>query len=354
MVRKTIALMMLTMCFYSVKAQVLEVKSSTVNVGHTLFRVPVTAEFEMQNTGDKPLVINDVKTSCGCTSVQYPRLPVPAGESFVVRATYDAKQLGHFHKQVALYSNGQDGPMVLSMRGVIVEEVENYVGNYDYTLGDLQTDANNIEFDDVNHGDRPVVRIHIRNNSDSVVQPVVMHLPKYLVSEVSPTKVLPGRDAIVYLMLNSEMIQDYGLTQTSIYLGANPGEKVGEDKEISVSAVLLPDFRDIPEEVKVLSPQIKLSTTTLELGRFGGKKKLRGEITITNDGQSDLDISRLQMFTRGIQVSLNKTRIAPGETARLKVVAIAKDLHKARSKPRVLMITNDPKMPKVVIDINVE
>ena len=56
----------------------------------------------------------------------------------------------------------------------------------------------------------------------------------------------------------------------------------------------------------------------------------------------------------GLQVSLGKTRIAPGETVKLKVTAIARELKKARSKPRILMITNDPEHPKIVINVSAQ
>ena len=61
------------------------------------------------------------------------------------------------------------------------------------------------------------------------------------------------------------------------------------------------------------------------------------------------------MFTMGLQVSLNKTKIQPGETAKLKVTAVAAELKKSRSKnPRVLMITNDPDNAKVVVRVKVK
>jgi hypothetical protein len=53
-------------------------------------------------------------------------------------------------------------------------------------------------------------------------------------------------------------------------------------------------------------------------------------------------------------VSMDKTSVEPGETLRLRVTASAKDLKFARSKPRILMITNDPEKPKVTIDVNVK
>jgi hypothetical protein len=60
------------------------------------------------------------------------------------------------------------------------------------------------------------------------------------------------------------------------------------------------------------------------------------------------------MFTAGLKVTLPKRELKPGETTRLKITGINKDLKRARTKPRVLMITNDPDKPKVVITINVK
>lgn len=75
---------------------------------------------------------------------------------------------------------------------------------------------------------------------------------------------------------------------------------------------------------------------------------------IRNDGKSVLKIKSLQMFTVGLQVSLNKQTLQPGESAKLKVTAEKRQLKTARSKPRVLMITNDPKQPKTTIKIVAE
>ena len=159
---------------------------------------------------------------------------------------------------------------------------------------------------------------------------------------------------MVTLTLDSRKLKDMGLTQTSVYLGAFPGDRVHRSKEISVSAVLLPKFDNLTRAQLAAAPKLWLSTTELNLGAFNGKKKLKGEITIRNDGKTTLNIKNLQMFTSGIQLSLGKTHLAPGESAKLKITAEQKQLKNARSKPRVLMITNDPSQPKVVIHINTQ
>ena len=228
-----------------------------------------------------------------------------------------------------------------------------FSGNYPYTFVDLRADLNNIEFDDVNRGDRPMQKIHILNSSSQPVSPTVMHLPPYLNANVSPTTIMPGRQGTVSVILDSKKLRDYGLTQTSVYLGMFPGDKVSPEKEIPVSAVLLPAFTEMTESQLANAPQVRLSEENLDFVMNGRTKKTE-TITIENVGRSDLNISSLQMFTSGLKVKLNKTRLLPNETATLKITAEAKALRGARTKPRVLMITNDPEKSKVVININIK
>ena len=58
-------------------AQKITTQHEVVDCGQVLFRKPVTAEFVMKNEGRKPLVINNILKSCGCTSVSYTHLTLP-------------------------------------------------------------------------------------------------------------------------------------------------------------------------------------------------------------------------------------------------------------------------------------
>ena len=336
-------------------AQKITTQHEVVDCGQVKFRHPVTAEFVMKNEGNKPLVIHNMLKSCGCTEVEYPKKSIAAGESFVVKAVYDAKQMGTFNKQVCLYTNAADEPFILSMRGRVVSNVVDFAGPYNEMLGEIKSDVQEVEFDDVNRGDRPVQRIHIFNPTDQMMEPVVMHLPNYLQAQVSPSKVAPRHSAVVTLVLDSKKLRDLGLKQTSIYLGERPGDKIAPEKEIVVSSVLLPAFDNMTAAKKALAPKAELSTTNLDLGSFGNRKKLKGEVLITNKGKSKLEIRSMQMFTMGLQVQLKKSKIEPGETGKMKVTVVKPGLKKARAKnPRILMITNDPDNAKVVVKIHVK
>lgn len=351
--KKTILAFVLAAVSLDMSAQRISAKQEVIDCGSVLYETPVTAKFELRNKGSE-LVIDTVRTSCDCVVAKYPEGTIAKGDNFTVEVTFDSRQLGHFYKEAAIYSNASDKPFYLTMKGVVVDHLADYSGVYDYTLGSVRTDKNNIEFDDVNLGETPVEKIHIVNSGSESVTPVVMHLPNYLTASVSPTTIAPGHTGVATITLNSAKLRSYGLTQSSVYLGMFPGDKVSDDKEISVSAVLLPEFRNMSETQRRNAPVMKISAETLELGSFDDKDEKSGTIMIENQGRSRLVISSMQMFTTGLKVRLNKSRLDPGESAKLKITAYKKQLKNARSRPRVLMITNDPNKSKVVIHVNVK
>ena len=353
MKRNVILAVLLASAALEASAQRISAKHEVIDCGNVLYESPVTAKFELRNKGND-LIIDTVRTSCDCVVADYPKGTIAKGDNFMVEVTFDARQLGHFYKEAAIYSNASDKPFYLTMKGVVVDHITDFTGVYDYALGDVRADKNNIEFDDVNLGEMPTQKIHFVNNGTTNITPVVMHLPNYLTADVSPETVAPGHAGTVSITLNSSKLRSYGLTQSSVYLGMFPGDKVGEDKEISVSAVLLPEFRNMSETQRLNAPVMKLSAETLDLGEFGDKDEKDGTIIIENQGRSRLNISSMQMFTAGLKVRLNKSRLDPGESARLKITAYKKHLKNARSKPRVLMITNDPNKSKVVIHVKVK
>ena len=334
-------------------AQRIVVTNTTIDCGRVGYEQPVTAPYELRNKGKRRLVIESVRTDCGCTAVDFPK-EVPAGDNFTIKMTYDARQLGHFHKMAAIKSNASEQPLYLTMKGVVLAEVLDYAGNYPLSMGTMLLDKNELEFDDVNKGDEVIQEIHVYNNGTDVMQPNLMHLPPYLTAQVVPETISPGHGATITVTLHSEKLRDYGLTQTNVYLGKHLGDKVNADIEVPVSAILLPDLSAFANVNKEQAPQLQMSTTDIDFTSFDNKSKKTVDVTLQNTGHSTLVISSLQMFTSGLKVTLGSREINPGQSTTLKITGIASDLKNVRKRPRILMITNDPDHSKVVINIKLK
>jgi len=351
--RKIFSILALSTLTVGAYSQKISTTSTIVDLGQVQFYKPASGIFDLKNTGNKPLQISKVDTSCGCTLVSYPEKAIPAGEGFTIKVTYDARMMGHFDRVIEVYSNGSKKPLRLDLKGVVVEEVTDFKGNFPFKLGDLTADCNAIEFDDVRLGEVFQEKFHVYNPTGKVVKPQILHLPSYLKAEVSPTNVAPNRSAEITVTLDSRQMRDYGLTQTQIYLGANPGEKVSPSKAIDVALVLLPPIQEMTLNQLENAPKMKISSTQLSMPITDGKKKSE-TIEITNTGYSRLEIQSIQMYTTGLEIKLNKNALMPGETAKLKVTTIPKELKNLKTRPRILMITNDPDQPKVVVYVNVD
>jgi hypothetical protein len=79
---------------------------STKNMGKITEGEKVEIAFRFVNSGDKPLVIQSVGVSCGCTVAEKPGELFPPGKEGVIKAIFDSKgRLGANHKTVTVYAN---------------------------------------------------------------------------------------------------------------------------------------------------------------------------------------------------------------------------------------------------------
>ena len=82
---------------------------------------PVSVDFKFTNTGEEPLIISKVETSCGCTVPEYTQTPVKKGESGVIKVTYSpAGAPMPFSKIVTITSNAKTSTKVLYIKGETV------------------------------------------------------------------------------------------------------------------------------------------------------------------------------------------------------------------------------------------
>ena len=78
--------------------------------------------FDFKNTGDSPLVIADVKTSCDCTLAEWPKGPIAPGASAKIRGGYKiaGKPVGVFMKNIIIMANTMPATTVLTLKGEII------------------------------------------------------------------------------------------------------------------------------------------------------------------------------------------------------------------------------------------
>jgi hypothetical protein len=81
---------------------------------------PVTTVFTFTNIGEEPLILTDVKPTCGCTIADYTKTPVKKGEAGKITITYNAAVVAPFTKAIVVTSNAKTPQKYLNIVGEVV------------------------------------------------------------------------------------------------------------------------------------------------------------------------------------------------------------------------------------------
>ena len=100
----------------------IEFESKVIDLGtlsQSSGRHSVTVEYT--NTGDVPLVVTEVRTSCSCTTIRYERKKVMPGDKGTITLTLDSAKApqGSFYRVVQVFSTAKSGTQHLTLKAEI-------------------------------------------------------------------------------------------------------------------------------------------------------------------------------------------------------------------------------------------
>lgn len=110
--------MMGTVAFLS--AQTISFDKTTWDYGTVKAGADGHRFFTVTNNGDKPLIISEVKPSCGCTTPEWSKDPILPGKTAQIKVGYNTSIKGAFNKLIEVYSNDpQNSRTVLYIKGTV-------------------------------------------------------------------------------------------------------------------------------------------------------------------------------------------------------------------------------------------
>ena len=102
------------------KRPVISFEKTEHDFGTLLQGEVVTYSFHFTNTGDTPLLISSVNSSCGCIVGDYPHSPIEPGKSGAIKATYNSKgHHGFQNRTLTVMSNAIPSKTVLRIKGKV-------------------------------------------------------------------------------------------------------------------------------------------------------------------------------------------------------------------------------------------
>lgn len=101
------------------KAAKMEFKSETVDYGEVIKGADGIRVFEFTNTGNAPLIISKVSSTCGCTIPKKPEDPILPGKTGEIQVKYDTNRVGPIRKAITVISNSDTPTKVLKIKGEV-------------------------------------------------------------------------------------------------------------------------------------------------------------------------------------------------------------------------------------------
>lgn len=81
-----------------------------------------THEFTFTNDGKTPLILSNVRSSCGCTVPSWTKEPVAPGKEGTIKVVYNTNNIGNFNKSITVNSNAKNDVVVLQIKGNVVKK----------------------------------------------------------------------------------------------------------------------------------------------------------------------------------------------------------------------------------------
>lgn len=183
------------------------VEKQDFDFGETFEGEKVAYTFRFQNAGDQPLIIDRVRSSCGCTAALLSAKNVAAGEVAELKATFDSTQFsGAVVKTIYLYSNDPRQPVTeFHLRGTVTRGAvfaPSRVELLNLTAGGNGEAVVRLS----NQGNQPLVIIGVRT---TVAE---------LTAELATREIAPGKDAEIKVRVTikegAKRVNGYVLIQT--------------------------------------------------------------------------------------------------------------------------------------------
>ncbi len=302
--------------------------------------------FEFANTGNKPLILNNVRASCGCTTPSYSREPVLPGARGNVQVAFNPKgRSGPFNKHITITSNANDPTVILRIKGSITEGEKTIEEIYRYKMGDIRLIRRNVYIPKIGPEETKSAAVDIINVSDKPVQVKFNNVPSYITMETVPALLQPGDKGVLKATFNASGVNDWGSVNKWI-LFSTDGQNF--NNRMVVSANIQEDFSKLSPQELANAPKAAFDETRFEFGSINQGDVVEHDFILENQGKSDLIIRKVTASCGCTAVQPSKNLIQPGEKVPIKVKFNSRGKSGQQNKT-VTVITNDPKSFKSIL-----
>lgn len=328
----------------TVQRKIFTWETKKINIGPVLDeKGSVEVEFFAKNENEVSLLITDVVPDCGCTTVDFSKDSIAAGQIGSIKVKFNPDQKGgEFSKGIIVRTNEDIYGDTLFLEGINMPISENPEMDFPHRVGNIGMRLNAVNFGYVFTNEPKVKYVEVHNFGNDAINLVeeTIHISDYLTLSLVPEIIQAGQRGLLVMQYNGEAKNDLGFFEEKIAIKLGSGEDLG----MRVLAVLYEYFPPVPKSMENMVPRLGITETEFDLREISANQKVSRTISMTNAGQETLHIRKVSTNCNCVVTTLGKDTLQPGERTELAFTFDPKGRRGIDHK-HITIFSNDPINP---------
>ena len=313
----------------------------------------VSTVFEFKNEGMAPLVLSNVRASCGCTTPTWTKEPVEPGQTGSITVTYNPNgRPGRFQKTVTITSNASEPTKKVYIKGEVLPKQAKPVNKYTLAVGALNMKTKTLDLGTIKKGENKSGELEYANLGKEAhkVELATNAADAYMINQVTLEEIKPNEIGKFVFAIDTKSTKLYGPVEIKAYVVIDGKKEISETYELTVRANIVEDFSNLSVEEKQQAPIIE-TEPEVQAGTVTAGKNLKCNLAVKNSGVNPLEIRRVYVIDKNIKVKAPKA-IKTGKKSNVTVEVNTKGLQAGAYTREVVIITNDYMNPIKRVKLN--
>ena len=315
----------------------------------------VSVQFEFKNEGMAPLVLSNVRASCGCTTPKWTKEPVEPGQSGVITVTYNPNgRPGRFQKTVTITSNASEATKKVYIKGEVIPKQAKPVNKYTVEVGAPNMKSTTLDLGNITKGETKTGELEYTNLKAEEHSAALYTADAFIGHQVTLETAKSNEVGKFIFVLDTKATKLYGPVEAYAYVIVDGKQEKTDAYKLTIKANIVEDFSKMTVEEKQQAPIIELLAEQ-NAPKVAAGKNVKFAFPIKNSGANPLEIRRVYSTDSRLAIKQPKT-IKSGKKGNVTIDINTKNLEPGAYSREVVVISNDYANPikKVKVNFTVE
>ena len=319
----------------------------------------VSVVFKFKNEGMAPLVLSNVRASCGCTTPTWTKEPIEPGKTGTITVTYNPNgRPGRFQKTVTITSNATEPTKKVYIKGEVIPKQAKPANQYTVEVGELNMKTKMLDLGTITKGVAKSGELEYTNlkKEDHKVELATNAATDALLGyQISLQTVKPNEVGKFIFFINPKEEKLYGPVEVNAYVVVDGKKDLSDSYKLTIKANIVEDFSKLTPEQKQNAPILEVEDS-FNAGKIAAGKAYKYVFPIKNSGVNPLLVRRAYCNDKQVTAKVNKASVKSGKKGAISLDINAKDMKPGSYSREIVVITNDYMNPikRVKVSFTIE